>query len=40
MVAFTVGLAAFVFWAHRSNIRRLLKGEENRFGSKKGRGDG
>jgi glycerol-3-phosphate acyltransferase PlsY len=29
---FTVALAAFVFWAHRSNIRRMLRGEENRFG--------
>lgn len=28
----TVGLAAFVIWAHRSNIRRLLAGTENRFG--------
>lgn len=25
---FTLGLAAFVFWAHRSNIRRLLTGNE------------
>lgn len=29
---FTFLLAAFVFWSHRSNIRRLLRGEENRFG--------
>jgi glycerol-3-phosphate acyltransferase PlsY len=36
LVLFTVALAAFVFWAHRSNIRRLLRGEENRFGKKKG----
>jgi acyl phosphate:glycerol-3-phosphate acyltransferase len=35
---FTLALAAFVFWAHRSNIRRLLRGEEHRFG--KGRGKG
>ncbi len=35
LIAFTVGLAVFVFWAHRSNIRRMLKGEENRFGKKK-----
>jgi len=33
---FTLGLAAFVFWAHRSNIGRLMRGEENRFGKKKG----
>jgi glycerol-3-phosphate acyltransferase PlsY len=35
LILFTVALALFVFWAHRSNIRRLLKGEENRFGRKK-----
>ncbi|MDX1675175.1 MAG: glycerol-3-phosphate 1-O-acyltransferase PlsY [Longimicrobiales bacterium] len=29
-----LGLAAFVIYAHRSNIRRLARGEENRFGSK------
>lgn len=28
---FATVLAAFVVWAHRSNIRRLMKGEENRF---------
>lgn len=32
VVAFTVALAAFVIWAHRANVRRLLKGEEHRFG--------
>ena len=31
MAWFTVGLAAFVFWAHRSNIQRLLRGEEPRI---------
>jgi glycerol-3-phosphate acyltransferase PlsY len=31
---FTLALAAFVFWAHRSNIGRLRRGEENRFGKK------
>jgi glycerol-3-phosphate acyltransferase PlsY len=35
LILFTVGLAIFVFWAHRSNIRRLLRGEENRFGRAK-----
>ncbi len=30
---FSVALAIFVIWAHRSNIRRLARGEENRFGS-------
>lgn len=29
---FTVALAGFVIWAHRGNIRRLLKGEESRIG--------
>lgn len=28
-----IGLAAFVVYAHRSNIGRLLRGEENRFGA-------
>jgi glycerol-3-phosphate acyltransferase PlsY len=28
----TTGLAAFVVWAHRSNIRRLIEGREPRFG--------
>lgn len=32
----TLGLAAFVVWAHRSNIRRLLAGTENRFGRRAG----
>ncbi len=27
-----IGLALFVFYAHRSNIGRLIRGEENRFG--------
>lgn len=31
---FTVALAAFVVWAHRANVGRLLRGEENRFGRK------
>ncbi len=28
---FALGLAGFVIWAHRSNIRRLARGEESRF---------
>jgi len=36
LLLFTAALAIFVFWAHRSNIRRLLKGEESRFGKNKG----
>ena len=34
---FTVGMAAFVMWAHRANIARLLRGEEHRFGRGAGR---
>ncbi|MBI4521045.1 MAG: glycerol-3-phosphate 1-O-acyltransferase PlsY, partial [Gemmatimonadetes bacterium] len=32
LVWFATALALFVFWAHRANIRRLLRGEELRFG--------
>jgi glycerol-3-phosphate acyltransferase PlsY len=28
----SIGLAAFVVWAHRANIRRLIEGREHRFG--------
>jgi glycerol-3-phosphate acyltransferase PlsY len=28
-------LSLFVFWTHRANLSRLLKGEEPKFGSKK-----
>jgi len=35
LLGFTVALAAFVFWAHRSNIGRLVRGEEHRFGKGK-----
>jgi acyl phosphate:glycerol-3-phosphate acyltransferase len=31
-----VALAAFVIYAHRANIRRLLRGEESRFGRRGG----
>lgn len=31
VIAFTVALAAFVVWAHRANLVRLVRGEENRF---------
>lgn len=30
-----LALSVFVFWTHRANIRRLLKGEEPKFGTKK-----
>ncbi len=33
LTGFTVALAAFVFWSHRANLRRLVRGEENRFGT-------
>ena len=32
LVMFSVALATFVVWAHRANIARLVRGEENRFG--------
>ena len=32
LLTFSVALALFVLWAHRGNVRRLLRGEENRFG--------
>lgn len=32
-------LGALIFVTHRGNIRRLLRGEENRFGKKKGNGE-
>ena len=31
-LTFTVALAAFIVWAHRGNVRRLIRGEERRFG--------
>lgn len=31
-VAFCAGVSAFVWWTHRSNLRRLVRGEELRFG--------
>lgn len=38
LLGFAAALALFVLWAHRSNIRRLLRGEEHRFGRSGGRG--
>lgn len=35
LVAFTVGLSAFVIWKHRSNLTRLFRGEEPRIGQKR-----
>lgn len=34
-LALSVVLGALLFWRHRSNIQRLLKGEETRIGEKK-----
>ncbi|MEQ9570271.1 MAG: glycerol-3-phosphate 1-O-acyltransferase PlsY [Longimicrobiales bacterium] len=40
LLAFSAALAAFVIWAHRANVGRLLRGEENRFeSSRKGGGE-
>ena len=33
------GLSIFVFWTHRANLGRLLKGTEPRFGSSKAKPD-
>ena len=33
--AFTVVLAAFIIWAHRGNVARLIRGEERRFRRRK-----
>jgi acyl phosphate:glycerol-3-phosphate acyltransferase len=33
----SVALSLFVIYAHRANIRRLARGEENRFGRSRGR---
>jgi len=30
---FCVGVAVFVWWTHRSNVRRLVRGEELKFGA-------
>ena len=32
VLVFTAVLAAFVVWTHRSNLKRILAGEERRFG--------
>ena len=36
LLALGILLGVLVFITHRSNIRRLIQGEENKFGSKKG----
>jgi glycerol-3-phosphate acyltransferase PlsY len=39
-VLFCAVLAVFVWWTHRDNLRRLARGEENRFGRSGARGAG
>jgi len=39
-VVFCAVMALFVWWTHRDNIRRLMRGEENRFGKSDPRGAG
>lgn len=40
LLVFSGALALFVIWAHRANVGRLIRGEENRFGSsRKGGGE-
>ena len=34
--AFTIVLAGFILWAHRGNVVRLVRGEERRFGKRRG----
>jgi glycerol-3-phosphate acyltransferase PlsY len=33
-------VSLFVFWSHRANIGRLIRGEEHRFGAKRGASEG
>ena len=35
VLALSIALATFVIYAHRANVRRLLRGEEHRFGRKR-----
>jgi glycerol-3-phosphate acyltransferase PlsY len=34
LLGFTVALAIVVVWAHRANVRRLMRGEEHRIGGR------
>lgn len=38
LIILSVFAALFILWTHRKNVRRLLKGEENRFVFKKSKG--
>jgi len=31
-VLFCAAIAIFVWWTHRDNLRKLARGQENRFG--------
>ena len=35
MLYLTIFVSAMAFWRHRGNIKKLLNGTENKFGSKK-----
>jgi glycerol-3-phosphate acyltransferase PlsY len=35
VAVFTSVLAAFIIWAHRGNITRLIRGKERRFGKRR-----
>jgi len=35
VMVFALGAAVLTFWTHRSNLHRILKGEENHLGDKK-----
>ena len=38
IVPYVAGLAALVIWFHRANLKRLMAGTENRFGTRAGAG--
>jgi len=37
LTIFAIAVAGIIFWRHRSNIKRLLAGTENKIGGKKGK---
>lgn len=40
LVWFSLPMAVFIVWKHRTNVRRLMAGEENRFGRRGESADG